>query len=49
MNDRIKAVRVPGFLTILSVFIIIALAVIGTAGQRKQAYGKKRGMAHKIP
>lgn len=31
MNDRIKAVRVPGFLTILSVFIIIALAAIGTA------------------
>ena len=42
MNDRIKTVRVPGFLTILSVFIIIALAVIGTAALSATGRGKYR-------
>ena len=41
MNDRIKTVRVPGFLTILSVFIIIALAVIGTAALSATGRGNR--------
>lgn len=41
MNERIKTVRVPGFLTILSVFIIIALAVIGTAALSATGRGSR--------
>ena len=41
MNDRIKAVRVPGFLTILSVFLIIALAAVGTAALSATGRGSR--------
>lgn len=41
MNEKIKTMRVPGFLTILSVFLIIALAAIGTAALSATGRGNR--------
>lgn len=41
MSEKIKTVRVPGFLTILSVFLIIVLAAIGTAALSATGNGSR--------